>query len=331
MKTTQTVTVGDGSPAGGTAATASVPPARGPRRGSGSRRERATRWAAAGFAAPLLAYLVAFYAIPLYRNIELSVHDYTTRAFVQGNAEYVGLANYVDVIRSDTFTTALVNTGLFVAVSILFQYSIGLGLAVFFRQNFRLSGLLRGMFLIPWLLPMIVSASTWSWMLNSDSGIVNSVLQAFHIGQINWLTSPDTALASVIIANIWLGIPFNLVILYSGLQNIPVDVYEAASLDGASGWQKFRLITFPLLRPVSGITILLGLIYTLKVVDVIWIMTTGGPGDASTTLAVWSYREAFGTGQPDFSPAAAVGNLLILIALVFGFVYLRMQRHQEES
>ena len=177
----------------------------------------------------------------------------------------------------------------------------------------------------------IVSSSTWAWMLNSDNGIVNSVLGAFGVGQINWLTSPDTALIAVTIANIWLGIPFNLVILYSGLQNIPGEVYEAASLDGAGAWRQFRSITLPLLRPVSAITILLGLIYTLKVVDVIWIMTTGGPGDASTTFAVWSYREAFGTGQPDFSPAAAVGNILILVALVFGFLHLQLQRRQEAS
>lgn len=289
------------------------------------------RWAAIAFAAPLLVYLVVFYAYPLYRNIELSVHDYTPRAFVQGNAEAVGWKNYVDIITSDTFRPAVVNTALFVVVSILFQYALGLALAVFFRQSFRLSGVLRGMFLVPWLLPLIVSASTWSWMLNSDNGIVNSVLRAFGGDGINWLTSPDTALWSVIIANIWLGIPFNLVILYSGLQNIPEDLYEAAALDGATGWQKFWRVTFPLLRPVSTITVLLGLIYTLKVVDVIWIMTKGGPGDASVTLAVWSYREAFGTGQPAFSPAAAVGNLLILIALAFGLVYLRLQRRQEES
>lgn len=326
--TTQTPAVG--ADAGrGTVATAA-----GPRPGSRRRpasRGRATRWAAVGFAAPLLVYLLAFYAFPLYRNIELSLHDYTTRAFVQGDAEWVGWANYADVIGSDTFGKALTNTALFVLVSIVFQYGFGLALAVFFRQSFRLSGVLRALFLVPWLLPLIVSASTWSWMLNSDNGIVNAFLQAFGIGQINWLTSPGTALISVIIANIWLGIPFNLVILYSGLQNIPGDLYEAAALDGANGRQQFRRITFPLLRPVSAITILLGLIYTLKVVDIIWVMTTGGPGDASTTLAVWSYREAFGTGQPDFSPAAAVGNLLILIALVFGFLYLRVQRRQEQS
>lgn len=322
---TQTPAVRAAAQPGGTVATTTVPP----------RRRRSpsapTRWAAVGFAAPLLVYLVAFYAYPLYRNIELSLHDYTPRAFVQGDAEWVGWANYADVIGSDTFGKALANTALFVLVSIVFQYSIGLALAVFFRQSFRLSGVLRALFLVPWLLPLIVSASTWSWMLNSDNGIVNSVLGAFGIGQVNWLTSPDMALVSVIVANIWLGIPFNLVILYSGLQNIPGDLYEAASLDGATGWQAFRRITFPLLRPVSGITLLLGLIYTLKVVDIIWVMTTGGPGDASTTLAVWSYREAFGTGQPDFSPAAAVGNLLILIALAFGFAYLYLQRRQEKS
>ncbi|QBI55641.1 carbohydrate ABC transporter permease [Streptomonospora litoralis] len=289
------------------------------------------QWSAVGFAVPLLAYLVAFYAYPLWRNIELSLHGYTVRAFVQGDPEFVGFTNYVEVFTSDTFPVALFNTVVFTLVSIAFQYAIGLVLAVFFRANFRLSSVLRALFLVPWLLPLIVSSSTWAWMLNSENGIVNSVIEAFGGQQINWLTSPETALISVIIANIWLGIPFNLVILYSGLQQIPGELYEAASLDGASAWQRFRHITFPLLRPVTAITLLLGFIYTLKVVDVVWIMTTGGPGDASLILAVWSYREAFGTGQPEFSPAAAIGNLLIVLALVFGFIHLRMQRSWERK
>jgi multiple sugar transport system permease protein len=149
------------------------------------------------------------------------------------------------------------------------------------------------------------------------------------VAPVDWLNSPDWALPSVIIANIWIGIPFNLVILYSGLQNIPGELYEAASLDGASAWQQFRRITFPLLRPVSAITLLLGLVYTLKVFDLIWIMTKGGPGDASSTLATWSYQLGFGTLLPKFGPGAAVGNILILIALVFGLLYIRVQRRQE--
>ncbi|MGW0735175.1 carbohydrate ABC transporter permease [Streptomyces sp. NPDC002851] len=295
------------------------------------RRIRSTQWAGLAFLAPLLAYLLIFYAYPLYRNLELSLHDYTVRAFVVGDAEFTGLANYRDVLTSDTFGLALRNTLLFTFVSIAAQYAIGLALAVFFRTGFRLSGLLRALFLVPWLLPLIVSGSTWAWMLAGDSGIVNAALEAFGIGRIDWLTDPDWALTSVIIANIWLGIPFNLVILHAGLQNIPDDLYEAAALDGANAWRQFWRVTFPLLRPVSAITLLLGLVYTLKVVDVIWVMTTGGPGNVSTTLAVWSYREAFGTGQPAFSPAATVGNLLILMALAFGLVYLQLQRRQNRE
>lgn len=322
------MTITSTQPVSAGAETATVPASPRSRRPG---RLQGSRWIAVGFAAPLLVYLIAFYAYPLIRSIDLSIHDYTVRAFVQGDAEFVGLQNYIDVISSPLFGQALLNTAVFVIGSLIFQYAIGLALAVFFRGSFRLNGVLRALFLVPWLLPLIVSGSTWAWMLNSDNGIVNSFLEAFGIGQINWLTSPDTAMVAVVIANIWLGIPFNLVILYSGLQNIPEDVYEAASLDGAGPWRQFWSITFPLLRPVSAITILLGLVYTLKVVDIIWIMTTGGPANATLTLAIWSYREAFGTGQPDLSPAAAVGNILIVIALIFGFFYLRIQRRQENS
>jgi multiple sugar transport system permease protein len=168
-------------------------------------------------------------------------------------------------------------------------------------------------------------------MLNSESGVVNAGLEAIGLQQINWLTSPQWALVSVLIANIWIGIPFNLVILYSGLQGIPGDLHEAAALDGANGWQTFWRVTFPMLRPVAAITILLGLVYTLKVFDIIWIMTAGGPVNASTTLAIWSYRLGFGGESPDLSPAAAVGNLLIILALIFGLVYIRVQRRMVQS
>ena len=292
---------------------------------SARRSRRRGNWTAWAFIAPVVIYLLVFYAYPLARNVELSVRDYTVRSFIDGSARFVGFANYRAVFANPTFGPALLNTGLFVGVSILFQFSIGLALAVFFVRHFPLSGTLRALFLVPWLLPLLVSGSVWSWMLNSDSGIVNSFLRAVGIGQINWLTSPQWSLTAVLIANIWIGIPFNLVILYSGLQGIPLEVYEAASIDGANGWQKFVQITFPLLRPVSAITILLGLVYTLKVFDLIWIMTRGGPADSSTTFAIWSYRLGFGSLLPDFSPAAAVGNLLIFVALIFGLIYIRTQ------
>ncbi|QNP76192.1 sugar ABC transporter permease [Streptomyces roseirectus] len=299
-----------------------------PRELPASRRPRSTQWAAWAFLTPVTLYLALFYAYPLYRNLDLSLRHYTVRSFVRGDAPFTGLDNYRTVLDDPTFAPALVHTALFTGVCLVFQYAIGLALAVFFNQHFRLSATLRALFLVPWLLPLIVSASTWSWMLNSDSGIVNAALKAVGLGSVNWLTSPSWSLVSVIIANIWIGVPFNLVVLHSGLQSIPASLYEAASLDGANAWQRFWSVTFPLLRPVSAITLLLGLVYTLKVFDIIWIMTKGGPADSSTTFATWSYQLGFGNLLPAFGPGAAVGNLLVAAALVFGFVYLRVQRKQ---
>jgi multiple sugar transport system permease protein len=300
-----------------------------PARAQHARSRRRAQLAAWGFIAPVVVYLGLFYAYPLYRNIDLSIRSYTLASFITGVAPFAGISNYANVIESSTFAPALINTAIFVFVSIAFQFAIGLALAVFFFRRFRLSGILRALFLVPWLLPLLVSASTWSWMLDSDSGIVNSFLRAFGIGQVDWLTSPRWSLVAVLIANIWIGIPFNLVIMYSGLQSISPDVFEAAAIDGANGWQRFRRITFPLLRPVSAITLLLGFVYTLKVFDIIWIMTRGGPGTASTTLAIWSYQLGFGSLLPDFSSAAAVGNLLIIIAVLFSLVYIRARRRLE--
>jgi len=295
-----------------------------------TRRRARQQWAAWAFLAPVVVYLIVFYAYPLYRNLDLSLHDYTVRSFVQGGARFTGLDNYRAVLHDPSFAPALLHTAVFTLTSLAFQFAIGMALAVFFRQRFRLSGTLRALFLVPWLLPLIVSASTWSWMLNSDSGVVNSVLHTLGLSPINWLTSPSWSLASVTIANIWIGIPFNLVLLHSGLESIPANIEEAAALDGARPWQRFWWITFPLLRPVSAITLLLGLIYTLKVFDIIWIMTRGGPADSSTTLATWSYRLGFGNLLPAFSPGATVGNLLIVLALIFGLIYIRAQRRQNQ-
>ncbi|KFG08617.1 MULTISPECIES: carbohydrate ABC transporter permease [Streptomyces] len=295
------------------------------------RRPTSPQWTAWAFLAPVTCYLLLFYAYPLYRNLDLSLRDYTVRSFVQGDAPFTGLANYQKVFDDPTFAPALLHTVVFTAVCLVFQYAIGLALAVFFHQHFRLSATLRALFLVPWLLPLIVSASTWSWMFNSDSGIVNAALHAVGVGPVNWLTSPDWSLTSVIIANIWIGVPFNLVVLYSGLQSVPGSLYEAAALDGANAWQRFWRITFPLLRPVSAITLLLGLVYTLKVFDIIWIMTKGGPADSSTTFATWSYQLGFGNLLPAFGPGAAVGNLLVVAALVFGLVHVRVQRKQAPS
>ena len=175
-----------------------------------------------------------FYAYPLYRNLDLSFRDYTLRSFISGDAEFVGLDNYRDVLTDPDVRHGAVEHRRLHGVSLLFQYAIGLALAVFFFRKFPLATTLRALFLVPWLLPLLVSASVWAWMLNSDSGVVNAGPRSIGLDPIYWLTSPDWSLTAVLITNIWIGIPFNLVVLYSGLQAIPDELYEAAALDGAS-------------------------------------------------------------------------------------------------
>lgn len=291
---------------------------------------RRTTWVAIAFVAPVVVYLVAFYAYPLVQNTAMSMHRYDRASFVTGDAPFVGFDVFGEVIGQARFWRVVGQTATFTLVSISVQFLVGLALAVFFQNNFKLSATLRALFLVPWLLPVIVSGTTWQWMMNPDNGAMNTLVGWFGVEPVWWLNA-ENALMSVTIANIWLGIPFNLVILYSGLQAIPQTLYEAAAIDGAGPWRRFWSITVPLLRPVTLITLLLGLVYTLKVVDIIWIMTMGT--GTSQTLATWSYGMAFGKGTSgviQYSEASAVGSILLIVALLFGLVYVAIQQREEK-
>jgi len=294
-----------------------------------TRQARRAQWTAWGFLAPVVAYLLLFYAYPIGRNLVMGFQNYTARSFITGEAPYVGLANYRAVTSNPLFWPTVEHTVIFVVTSLAFQFTIGLGLAHFFTRHFRLSALLRSLFLLPWLLPLIVSASTWRWMFDKDSGIVNYALSLVGVPAAGWTVDPKLSLIAVIVVNIWIGVPFNLVVLYGGLQSIPESLYEAAALDGAGPWKMFTRITLPLLKPVTAVVLLLGLVYTLKVFDVIWITTQGGPANSSQTLATWSYQLSFGP-RLQFGLGAAAGNILIVVALIFGLIYIRSQRHQDQ-
>lgn len=278
------------------------------------------------FLAPAAIYMVAFFGYPIVKNFVMAFQEYTTKTFYTGEAPWVGLTNYSEVVSSPVFSKAMLNTVLFTAGSIAGQFVIGLALAVFFRRRFPLNGLLRSLILLPWLIPLIVSGAVWRWILDKDNGALNRFLAAVGVATDHpgWLTSTALALVAVIMVNIWIGIPFNLTILYGGLQDIPEDLYEAASLDGASGRQRFRYVTWPLLRPVVSVVLVLGVVYTIKVLDVILGLTGGGPANASQTIATLSYQLSF--TQFTFGQGAALGNILIAISLVFAVFYLRANR-----
>jgi len=278
------------------------------------------------FLLPATVYMVAFFGYPIVKNFVMAFQKYTTSTFYTGEAPWIGLGNYRAVVTSSVFSKALVNTVLFTVGSIAGQFVIGLALAVFFRRRFPLNGVLRSLLLLPWLIPLIVSGAVWRWILDKDNGALNRFLAAIHVTTEHpgWLTSTSLALISVIMVNIWIGIPFNLTILYGGLQEIPEDLYEAAALDGASGWQRFRYVTWPMLRPVVSVVLVLGVVYTIKVLDVILGLTNGGPANASQTIATQSYHLSF--VQFDFGQGAALGNILIAISLLFAVIYLRANR-----
>ena len=297
-----------------------------PARRRQQRREELAKWA---FLTPAIAFLLLFFGYPIIKNVTMSLQEYTTKTFYTGEAPFVGLDNYIAVIRSSVFTTALLNTVLFTVGSIIGQFTIGLALAVFFKKRFPLSGVMRSLLLLPWLLPTIVSSAIWKWMLDKDSGVINQVLGLLHLDAVPWLTSTSVALIAVIMVNIWLGIPFNMTILYSGLQDIPDELYEAAALDGAVGWKAFRNVTWPLLRPVVSVVLILGVVYTLKVLDIILGLTGGGPSTATETLATQSYKLSFANFE--FGQGAALGNILVIIALVFALVYLRVTRSSNQD
>ncbi|MEV7996889.1 sugar ABC transporter permease [Streptomyces sp. NPDC086077] len=288
------------------------------------RRQRLLRWL---FVAPALTYMALFFGYPLVNNIVMSFQRYTPKTYFTGEAPFNGLDNWRAVFANELFTDALWHTMLFTVGSLLGQFTIGLALAVFFSRRFRLSGLVRAVLLLPWLVPMVVSAVVWRRILDQEHGMLNTALHAVGMvpaDGVPWLSSPSVALLSAVLVNIWIGIPFNMVILYGGLQEIPRDLYEAAALDGSGPWRTFRSITLPMLRPVITVVLVLGFMSTVKILDLILALTSGGPADSTQTLGTVTYQLSF--LQLDFGQGAVVGNVLILISAVFAVLYLRANR-----
>lgn len=294
------------------------------------RRYKRFPWARVLFIVPVLLYMLFFYGYPLFYSLQVSFEKYDLQAEISGVASFIGFNNYIADFRNPTFVIAAWHTLLFTVLSIVPQFLLGLALAIFFYRRFPLSRFLRALFLLPWLLPLIVSGTVWKWLFNETNGLIDQLLAGAHLmpARFGWLTTPGWALTALIITNIWLGIPFNVAILYSGLQGIAQEFYEAAALDGASKWQAFRYVTLPLLEPVIGIVLMLGLIYTLKVFDIIYVMTQGGPANATQTFATWSYTLSF--SQQQFGQGAAQANMILLISLVVALFYLWWSRRSTQ-
>jgi len=265
----------------------------------------------------LLVSIMLLYPIVLnisYGFLDISPFSGKTRAFI-------GLKNYVEIFENPAFLIALRNTLIFTVTSVIIQFLIGLPLAILYNQNLPGQGLVRGLALVPWMIPHVVAALTWSWMLDGSLGVINEIM--LRVGLIDkyiyWLSDVDFALGAITLINIWKGVPFNVMILLAGLQTMPQDLYEAASIDGASSWKSFWYITLPLLRPQISVLFVLGTIWTFRNFDLIFITTGGGPVHATEILATLAYKYSFEFFQ--MGKGAAVANFMFLILMAFTVVY----------
>lgn len=289
-------------------------------------RRRVEQITLLAFLVPALLYVILLFAYPLAQGIIISFQNYDFQALAAGGGPFVGVANYVDVLQSPVTIRAIINTAVFTVGSIVFQFLIGLAMAVFFNQRFPASEFIRRLILVPWVMPLVAVGTMFQLVFQTSNGMVNQILQGIgiiHTG-IPWLSNGVLAVVAIIIANIWAGVPFNAMLLYSGLQDVPPELLEAANVDGANRLQRFLWVTVPSMWQVILIVLMLGVVYTVKAFDLVIVLTNGGPANESQLMSSWAYTQAFTAFQ--FGNGTAAGNILLVFCLIVGLIYLRISR-----
>lgn len=329
-------------------APAPAPAGRRPNQQSRLRRSWDKHWYAWAMVIPVVAVLAVLIFYPLVRGIYLSFTNLTeanqtaeicTKSITGAEVckanpnrwEFVGLDNYVRVLSGEVgeFWQWTGVTLIWTVACVVFHYGLGLGLATMINRPMRGRTLYRILLVLPWAVPAFVSAFAWKFIFNERFGLANSLLTAVGLDPVSWFADWRTSLFTAIITNIWLGVPFMMVALLGGMQTIPGELYEAAEIDGATPWQRFKHITLPGLRPVSMTVILLGTIWTFNMFPIIFLVTEGQPAGDSEILVTGAYRAAF-EGLRNYSLSSTYGVLILSILLVFSIFYRRILRKQGE-
>ena len=274
-------------------------------------------------ALPAIIYITIFLVVPLVYNIWLSISDANGSNLITGDYHPTGFANYKEMLASPGFWNGVKLSAIFTVASLALQFLVGYALALFFRKPFPGNGIIRALLLVAWILPAVVTGTIFRWMFDSDFGVINYFLTSMHLVNkpVMWLTGPTTAMVAVVVANLWVGMPFNMLLILSGLHTIDDGLYEAAEVDGAGPIRTFFSITEPLMRPVVFSLLLLGVINTYKVFDLIYTMTKGGPVEATTTLPIFTYLQTFKVF--DFGNGAAASMLTMVLPLALSWFYVR--------
>jgi multiple sugar transport system permease protein len=287
-----------------------------PRRGPVTRLLEDERWLAMLLLLPTVLLLGLFIAYPFVKGVELAVTD--TKVGVPGH--FVGLENFKNIWNDSIFRVAVWNTCVYTAVATVFKLALGLWLAILLNRHFKGKAFTRAFILLPFIIPTVLSTLAWKWMFDPTFSVINWIL--FQLGiirqRINWLGDPNLAMISVIIVNIWRGVPFYAITLLAGLQTISPELHEAAAIDGARAWQRFRHVTWPLLLPVTLVVTLFSVIQTFADFQLVYVLTGGGPANATQLFATYAYQIGIGTGllSQGATISLAVFPVLLLVVIV---------------
>jgi len=269
--------------------------------------------------APAFALITLLFLYPISRGIQMSFYD--VKLLSPGGESFVGLANYRSLLRRSDFWQSLRVTAIYAVGVVSFSYALGLVTALQLHQRLRGRAVFRTLMIVPWAVPEVVVVLIFTWMFDAQYGVVNFFLIRLGViqKQLGWLVMPNLAMWAVLAVTIWKQFPVATVILLAGLQTIPDELFEAASIDGANAWHRFRYVTWPGLRAVNIILVLILTLYSFRRVTIIYTMTAGGPARATETLSVQTYLQGFKFF--DMSYAATVGSVLLLLLFVFTLLY----------
>jgi multiple sugar transport system permease protein len=295
-----------------------------PRRGlRGVLKEMRWEWTAYLFNAPGQALFVAFTLYAVFVSFWLSFHRWN---LLEPDKPLVGLQNYREVLHDSAFWAAIGHTVYYTVGSVIPAMAIGLGLALLLNTQIRALGLFRTAYYLPAITPLVIAALIWKWVYNADYGLANYYLLRLHIisQPVQWLSDKHLAMPAVIVMGIWISVGFNMVVYLAGLQAIPGEFYEAAEVDGAGAWQRFRRITFPLVAPTTFFLLVVQTIWGMQAFDQIFVMTSGGPpgpGGATTTVVYYLWQQGFRFFRMGY--AAALAYTLFVLLFVVSLVQFR--------
>ncbi len=286
--------------------------------------EREKRRLAYLYVAPAAVWLFLFMGYPILDVMETSLYHTSYRG-----ETFAGFGNYLGLLEDDLFLLVLRNTALWTSLAVAMNVGLGLGVALLLSRESVLSEWVRGMLILAWAMPLVVAAITWKWMYNGEYGHLNSLLLGLHLidTPVQWLTDASTAFAGALVARLWTALPFTTFAFLSALQSIPVDLYEASRIDGATKFRQFRHITLPLLRPVTLAVLLVSVIWSFNSFVFIYVITAGGPANQTQIMVTEIYRRAF--GYFNFGQAGALTVLAFFLLLGISLLQWRVFYRRE--